>query len=85
MVQIINISQTRSNLAKIVGAVATSKKPVVVVQNSVPTVIIYPYEPSTIENSFADELLTLSGSWFSGSDYKNMRKAVEKRMSDTNL
>ncbi len=43
MLQIINISQARNNLAKVVRKVKETGEPVVIVQNSDPAVILYPY------------------------------------------
>lgn len=44
MLQIINISSARNNLAKLIKSVSESKKPVVIVQDSKPAVVVYPYE-----------------------------------------
>ena len=44
MLQIINISDARTNLSKIIQKIKETKKPVVIVQDSVPSVVIYPYE-----------------------------------------
>ena len=44
MLQIINISDARSNLAQLIQKVRETKKPVVIVQDSTPSVVMYPYE-----------------------------------------
>jgi prevent-host-death family protein len=44
MLQIINISDARSNLAQLIQKVRDTKKPVVIVQDSMPSVVMYPYE-----------------------------------------
>lgn len=44
MQQIVNITQARNNLAKLVEKVKTTKQPVVIVQDSFPSVVVYPYD-----------------------------------------
>lgn len=44
MLQIINISQARNNFSRLVEEVSKSKKPIVIVKDSFPSVVIYPYE-----------------------------------------
>lgn len=43
MLQIINITQARKNLAKLIKQVKTTKEPVIIVQDSAPSVVLYPY------------------------------------------
>lgn len=44
MVQIVSISKARNNLSKLVDQVKTTKNPVLIVQDSDPAVVLYPYE-----------------------------------------
>lgn len=44
MQQIINITEARNNLAKLIQKITLTKKPIVIIQDSIPTAVIYPYE-----------------------------------------
>jgi|GEM_PF-2041009 len=44
MLQIINVSKVRNNLSSIIEMVMRTKTPVVVVKDSQPSVVMYPYE-----------------------------------------
>ncbi len=44
MQQIINITEARNNLAKLIKKVQSTKEPVVIIQDSIPTAVIYPYD-----------------------------------------
>ncbi len=44
MVQIINITDARNNLAKLIEKIKATKEPVVIVQDSNPSVVVYPYD-----------------------------------------
>ncbi len=44
MLQIINVTEARKNLATLIKTIKTTKKPVILIQDSVPSVVIYPYE-----------------------------------------
>ncbi|HRN69550.1 MAG TPA: type II toxin-antitoxin system Phd/YefM family antitoxin [Candidatus Woesebacteria bacterium] len=44
MLQIINITEARNNLAKLIKKVKETKEPVIIVQDSSPSVVIYPYD-----------------------------------------
>ncbi|CAN5183162.1 hypothetical protein BH11PAT1_BH11PAT1_3940 [soil metagenome] len=44
MQQIINITEARNNLAKLIQKVKTTKEPVIIIQDSIPTAVIYPYD-----------------------------------------
>lgn len=43
MLQIISISEARTNLAKLVQKINDTQKPVIIVQDSTPIVVVYPY------------------------------------------
>lgn len=74
MVQIINISQARANLAKIVNRVRETKQPVVIVQDSIPSVVLQPYEEQPITEEHLKKLLSLDTSWFTEKEYKKYKK-----------
>lgn len=44
MLQIINITDARNNLAKLIEKIKATKEPVVIVQDSNPSVVLYPYD-----------------------------------------
>lgn len=44
MLRIISITEARSNLAKVIQKVKETKEPVIIVQDSSPSVVIYPYD-----------------------------------------
>jgi len=44
MLQIINITAARNDFANLIQKIKTTKEPVVVVQDSIPSVVIYPYD-----------------------------------------
>lgn len=65
MLQIISISEARTNLAKLVQKINDTQKPVVIVQDSTPAVVVYPYtqiikndeEEALFQAQFQDLLL----------------------------
>ncbi len=44
MIQIVSISEARNNLAKLVQKIKKTKEPIIIVQDSSPSVILYPYD-----------------------------------------
>jgi len=44
MLQIINITDARNKLAKLIEKINETKEPIVIVQDSTPTAVIYPYD-----------------------------------------
>lgn len=44
MLQILSISEARNNFAKLIKKVKETKRPVVIVQDSSPSVVLYPYD-----------------------------------------
>lgn len=80
MLQIINISQARTNLSQLVKKIQETKRPVVIVQDSTPVVVVYPYDQSLDEKRYLDNLLTIKGGWFSKEEFKNTRDNIEKRL-----
>jgi prevent-host-death family protein len=43
MLQIVNVTDARNNFAKLIQTVKANNEPVVIVQDSTPAVVIYPY------------------------------------------
>lgn len=82
MLQIINISEVRNNLAKVVKNVKESGKPVIIIQDSKPVVMISPYtEDTNSKEEYLKKLLTIKGGWFSQKEYKKNRRDLNKRFS----
>ncbi|MBI2613278.1 MAG: type II toxin-antitoxin system Phd/YefM family antitoxin [Candidatus Levybacteria bacterium] len=44
MLQIISITDARNSLAKLIEQIKATKEPVVIVQDSNPSVVVYPYD-----------------------------------------
>lgn len=59
MVQIINISEARNNFAKLIQTIKATKKPVIIVQDSSPSVVIYPYEEMAKKEEEKEHLFDL--------------------------
>jgi prevent-host-death family protein len=87
MIQIINISQARNNLAKLIDKVKETKKPVVIVQDSKPAVVIYPYEEILKNEEDKEELFEAQFQELLGQgkkifkDYKN-KNGLKKKLTE---
>lgn len=87
MLQIISISKARSNLAKLVQEVNDSQQPVVIVQDSTPSVVLYPYnqimkneEKEALFQAQFQDLLIQGKQLFN--DFKK-QKGVKKNLTET--
>lgn len=82
MLQMINISEARNNLAKVVKNIKESGKSVIIIQDSKPVVMISPYTEDTDgKEEYLKKLLAIKGGWFSQKEYKKNRKDLNKRFS----
>jgi len=81
MLQIINITDARNNLAKLIRKVKTSKKPVVIVQDSAPSVVIYPYDELMKKEEQQDQLFQLRFRQI----FKNSEKAFKEYLEKNKL
>lgn len=82
MLQIVNISNVRNNLANIVKQIRETKNPVVVIQDSTPVVVISAYEEDIKDNSdYISRLKNIKGNWFSLDNFKKNRQELNKRFS----
>ncbi len=54
--QIVSISDARNNFAKLVQKVKTTREPIIIVQDSSPSVVLYPYE-EVLENEKKNQKL----------------------------
>lgn len=59
MIQIVSITEARKNLAKLVQQVKDSKKPIVVVQDSTPSIVLYPYDEAFENEKKKQELFQI--------------------------
>lgn len=59
MLQIINITDARNNLAKLIQRVKSTKEPIVIIQDSTPSVVIYPYDELAKKEEEKDQLFQL--------------------------
>ncbi len=59
MLQIINITDARNNLAKLIRRVKSTKEPIVIIQDSTPSVVIYPYDELAKKEEEKDQLFQL--------------------------
>lgn len=65
-------------MAKIVSKVRETKQPVVIVQDSIPSVVLQPYEDTTIDEAYLKKLLSLDTSWFTEKEYKEYKKTKKE-------
>lgn len=56
MLQTISISEARNNLAKLIQKVKETKKPVIIIRDSQPAAILYPYEEAVKQEEQKDKL-----------------------------
>lgn len=59
MLQIINITEARNNLAKLIKKAKTTREPIIIVQDSTPSVVIYPYDELAKKDEEKDQLFQL--------------------------
>ncbi len=82
MLQIINISQARSNLSSLLKQIKDTNESVIIVQDSKPVVIISPYtEDTNGKEEYLKKLLTIKGGWFSQKEYEKNKRELNKRFS----
>ncbi len=56
MIQVINITDARNNLAKLVQKIKETKEPVILVQDSSPAIVLYPYDEAIAYEKEKNEL-----------------------------
>lgn len=79
MVQIVNISQARNQLSTLIKQVSTTKNPVIIIRDSIPSVIMIAYEQTADISDYKKDLLTIKGDWFSPKEYTAIRNQINKR------
>lgn len=85
MTQIMNITHARDNLASLVKQVKNSKKSVIIVQDSIPAVIISPYKKEYDPVAYKKKLLAIKTPFDLRQENKEMREEVEKRLAKNAL
>lgn len=81
MLQIISISDARNNLSKLIQQVKDTKKPVVIVQDSTPSVVMYPYDEVTKWDDEKDQLFQMKFQKM----FQEGEKAFKKYLKNNNL
>lgn len=79
MLQIINISEARNNLSKLIQKIKETKKPVVIVQDSIPSAVIYPYEEVLKNDEEKEQLFQLRFKEVFAQGEKAFKKYLKKK------
>lgn len=79
MVQIVSITDARSNLAKLINKIQATKQPIVIVQDSSPSVVIYPYNEIIKQEEKRDQLFKLKFQEIFGEGKKSFKKYLQKK------
>lgn len=83
MLQIINITDARNNLAKIIEKIKTTKEPVVIVQDSNPSVVLYPYDEIVKREEEKNQLFKLKFQEIFREGEKKFKKYLQKKSIHT--
>ena len=84
MIQIVNISDARNNFAKLIQKIKETKKPVVIVQDSVPSAVIYPYEEALKNDEEKAQLFQLKFKQVFAEGEKAFKKYLNKQSFSAN-
>lgn len=79
MLQIVSITDARNNLAKLIDKIQATKQPVVIVQDSSPSVVIYPYNEMAKQEEEKDELFKLKFQEIFAEGKKSFKKYLKKK------
>lgn len=79
MLQIVSVTDARNNLGKLVQKVKTTKEPIVIVQDSSPSVIIYPYNEIKKQEEERDQLFKLKFQKIFNEGKKSVKKYLQKK------
>ena len=83
MIQIVNISDARNNFAKLVRKIKETKKPIVIVQDSIPSAVIYPYEEALKNDEGKEQLFQLKFREVFAEGEKAFKKYLKKKAIKT--
>lgn len=79
MLQIVSVTDARNNLGKLVQKVKTTKQPIVIVQDSSPSVVIYPYNEIAKQEEDRDQLFKLKFQEIFDEGKKSFKKYLQKK------
>ncbi len=79
MQQIINITQARNNLSKIVSSVASKRKKVVIVRDSLPEVVLIPYRDYLVGEEKKEKMWKLRFEQLLKKGKKEFKKWAKKK------
>ncbi|MBI1982077.1 MAG: type II toxin-antitoxin system Phd/YefM family antitoxin [Candidatus Levybacteria bacterium] len=79
MLQIINITDARNNLAKLIEKIKATKEPVVIVQDSDPSVVVYPYDEIVKREEEKNQLFQLKFQQIFREGEKKFRQYLRKK------
>lgn len=85
MLQIINITDARNNLAKLIQRIKTTKEPVVIIQDSNPSVVLYPYDEIVKREKEKNQLFKLSFQKIFREGEKKFKQYLKKKSIKTPL
>ena len=83
MIQIVNISDARNNFAKLIKKIKETKKPVVIVQDSIPSAVIYPYEEAFKKDEEKEQLFQLKFKEVFAEGEKAFKRYLKKKDTKT--
>lgn len=79
MLQIISITDARNNLGKLIQKIKTTKEPIIIVQDSAPSAVIYPYDEITKREEERDQLFQLKFQEIFREGEKSFKKYLQKK------
>ena len=78
MLQIVSVTDARNNLGKLVQKVKTTKQPIVIVQDSSPSVVIYPYSEIRKQEEEMNQLFKLKFQEIFSQGKKSFKNYLQK-------
>ena len=79
MLHIVSITDARNNLGKLVQKVKTTKQPIVIVQDSSPSVVIYPYSEIRKQEEEMNQLFKLKFQEIFSEGKKSFKNYLQKK------
>jgi prevent-host-death family protein len=79
MLQIVNITNARNNLAKLINKIQVTKQPVIIVQDSSPSAVIYPYNEIMKQEEEKDKLFKFKFQEVFNEGKKSFKKYLQKK------
>ncbi|MBI4096489.1 MAG: type II toxin-antitoxin system Phd/YefM family antitoxin [Candidatus Levybacteria bacterium] len=79
MLQIVNITDARNNLAKLIEKIKITKEPVVIVQDSTPSVVLYPYDEMVKQEQERNQLFKLRFEKIFNEGKESFKKYLQKK------